>query len=320
LKQDLRRLAELAYGRLEWSGDLVRKFHRLRKVVAKHPDLARAETALAWLFVPLTLWPINFHELCEVVHDRIAAGKPLGKDLRVLIDSLPSLPADKAQAVAAAHEHAVQCGDYDAQVKAGEKYGLREEILVGSQDFQQAWEAIKAAFDVTRYQDRKGIIRRRVAAERGFRPEWQTDWKKPAARFQAIFDVFCHRWNLYGMAGDRPLLQKLTVNLTPHGTMIFIPAWWSLDAKRDFNWRETNRLHNARVASKQGAKLTRNQIEQWAEAELAVRLYAEAKSQGLKGRERAAWVMGKLKWAIRDERKLRAVLSRAKEPQFPGRI
>ncbi len=35
------------------------------------------------------------------------------------------------------------------------------------------------------------------------------------------------------MRGDEPLLMKLSVNITPHGTMIFIPAYWSFDAKRD---------------------------------------------------------------------------------------
>jgi len=171
----------------------------------------------------------------------------------LLIDTLSSLPSAKAQAVAAAHEHAVQRGDYDAQVKAGEKYRLLEEKLMKDRLFRQAWAAIKEEFDVTEYQDRKGIIRRRMVAERAFRIEWQLNWKEPTARFQAVFDAFCHRWNLYGMEGDEPLLQKLTVNLTPHGTMIFIPSWWSLDPKRDLSWREIKKLHNARVVSKQGS-------------------------------------------------------------------
>ena len=158
----------------------------------------------------------------------------------------------------------------------------------------------------------KRIIRRSVVAERGFRPDWDLNWHEPGARFQAVFDVFCHRWNLYGMAGDQPLLLKLTVNLTPHGTMIVIPSWWSLDHTRDLNWPEIKKLHNARVLSKQGAKLTRNQMEQAAEAEKAARLDAEARAKGLKGERRAEWVMKQLRWATTDSRKLRRVLSRAK--------
>ena len=33
--------------------------------------------------------------------------------------------------------------------------------------------AIRARFNVAEYQDSKGIIRRRMVAERGFRPDWQ---------------------------------------------------------------------------------------------------------------------------------------------------
>jgi hypothetical protein len=197
-------------------------------------------------------------------------------------------------------------------VKAGDKYRLNEEALMKKLEFRDSWAAIKAQFDVTQYQDGKAIIRRRLVSERAFRTDWQLNWKEPEARFQAVFDAFCHRWNLYGMEGDQPLLQKLTVNLTPHGTMIFIPSWWSLDPKRDLNWPEIKQLHNARVSSKQGAKLTRNQMEQTEESERATRFDADAKARGLKGGKRTNWVMEQLKWTNKDARKLRLVLSRAK--------
>lgn len=77
----------------------------------------------------------------------------------------------------------------------------------------------------------------------------------PRHRFQAAFDAFCARWNLYGMQGDKPLTLKLSVNLTPHGTMIFIPAYWSFDAKRDMRWGAVKKLHSARALKKQGEGL-----------------------------------------------------------------
>lgn len=312
LEQDLQRLSELAYRRLEWCGDLVRSLHRLRADAGEHPDFPAVERACAWLFVPFTLWPIDLHGLCTVMQERIETGASLETAIRLLLDSLPPLPGTKAQTVAAAHEHAVQRGDYEAQVKAGEKYRLLEERLMKSPQFREGWAAIKAEFDVTEHRDRKGIIRRRMVSERGFRADWELNWADADARFQAVFDAFCHRWNLYGMEGDQPLLQKLTVNLTPHGTMVFIPSWWSFDYKRDLHWREMKKLHNARVASRQGAKLTRNQMEQAAEAEKAARLDAEARAKGLKGERRAEWVMERLQWAHKDARKLRLVLRRGK--------
>lgn len=50
---DLKRLAALAYDRLENSKDLVRKFQRFRK--AYHPDFEPLKKLYDWLFVPFTL-------------------------------------------------------------------------------------------------------------------------------------------------------------------------------------------------------------------------------------------------------------------------
>lgn len=319
LKHDLERLSQLAFDRREWCEPLVRELHRLRKTAKAHPDLALMEKACEWLFVPFAFWAIDFCGLCAVVQERIASGERLESALRLIIESLPPLPGEKAQTIAAAHEHEVQRGDYGAQVRAGDKYALMEQQLMNDARFREEWAAIGAAFDVAAHRDEKGIIRRRMVAERGFRPDWKFDWSDAVSRFQAMFDLFCHRWNLYGMKGNRPLLMKLTVNLTPHGTMIVIPSWWSLDRARDLNWQEINKLHGARVPTRQGSKLTRNQMEQAAEAKKAARLNDEAKARGLKGDERERWVIEKLRWKDSDAasaaRRLRRVLSRARRSQ-----
>jgi hypothetical protein len=313
LKNDLQRLSELAYHRLEWCGKTVKALHRLRKTVGKHPDFPGLEKACGWLFVPFTLWAIDFQGLCGALIQRIEAGERLEEEMRLLIDSLPALPPAKVQAVVSAHEHAVQLGDYEAQVKAGEKYRLLEEKLMATEAFREEWQRITTAFSIAEHQDHKGIIRRRMISERGFRADWETDWNDSKARFQAVFDVFCQRWNLYGMMNDQPLLQKLTVNLTPHGTMIFVPSWWSLDSKRDLNWSEIKQLHRVRVPSKQGPKLTRNQMEQAAEAKRAALFEAQARAKGLKGEVKDHWVMKQMRWQIPDARRLRLLRKRAKE-------
>ncbi len=188
LENDLHRLSKLAYHRLEWSEEAVRCFHRLRKTAGNHPDFSLLETAYAWLFAPFTLWAIDFQGLFQAVLQRIEDRKRLESDLRLLIDSLPPLPPEKVQSVAAAHEHAVQSGDYEAQVKAGEKYRLLEEMLLKNPQFRDEWSVIKEQFKVTKYQDHKGVIRRRMVSERGVRPDWEISWKQPAGRFQAVFD------------------------------------------------------------------------------------------------------------------------------------
>ncbi len=103
------------------------------------------------------------------------------------------------------------------------------------------------------------------------------------------------------MQGDKPLALKMTVNLTPFGTMIFVPAYWSFDPKRDLKWRAITSLHRARGVMRQGEKLSQNRSQRRDEAERAKRLVEQAKARGLKGFARAYWVMGQLNWDPRTD-------------------
>src|SRR5438046_218374 len=99
-----------------------------------------------------------------------------------------------------------------------------------------------------------------MVSERNFRPDdWNFSWRSTDDRFDNVFDAFCHKWTLYGMERDKPLLQKLSVNVTPYGTMIVIPRYWSFDFNRDLKWRSITRLHHSREVPRQGAKLVANQ-------------------------------------------------------------
>ena len=103
-------------------------------------------------------------------------------------------------------------------------------------ELRRQWARIKAAFNVQAYSDHKGVIRRTMSAERNLRPSFSVNLRRREDVFHAAFDAFCLRWNLYGMQNDEPLLLKLAVNITPYGTMIHIPAYWSFDPKRDIRW------------------------------------------------------------------------------------
>src|SRR5947207_15735336 len=139
-------------------------------------------------------------------------------------------------------------------------------------------------------------------------------WGKTADRFHAVFDVFWQRWNLYGMRRDHPLLLKLTVNLTPFGTMIFVPAYWSFDPKRDLNWRAITALHKARGVPKQGAKLGANQLAARLEGIRARKFWREAAARKVKGQASISWMLQKLNKDLRtDERELRRILARSRD-------
>jgi hypothetical protein len=313
---DLKRLRELAYHRFESSEDLVRSFHRFRRI--NHPDFDQLQKLYAWLFVPITLWPFNIEGLFRAALDRALTGKRLEKTMALVVDLLPPVPSERTRCAVSEHEHAVQHGNYESLIRARYKYDQVEQELACDETFQSHWNAIKAEFDVTKFADHKGVIRRRLVAERSMREDWAFRWRKTDDRFHAVFAAFCQRWNLYGMQRDRPLLLKLTSNLTPFGTMIFIPAYWSFDPKRDLNWRAITALHKARGVQKQGIKLKSNQQARRIEALRAAQLCKQAASLNLKGQARTLWIMNGLRLDLRtDERQLRRILAKSRDGTYP---
>jgi hypothetical protein len=210
------------------------------------------------------------------------------------------------------YEHAVKAGSYESLIQAQYKFDLLEAELRKNDEFKADWERLKAQFGVETYRNAKGVIRRRRVEERNFRgKDWKFSWGSEAERFQAVFDAFCHRWDLYGMEWDRPLLLKLSVNLTPFSTMIEVPRYWSFDPKRDLKWSAITKLHRTREVLRQGPKLSQTRAARRDEAEAARMLWREAKRAGLKGDRRNEWVMERLGWDVRtDESKLRRMVKK----------
>lgn len=311
LNHDRKCLRELAYHRFENSEDLVRLFARFRRI--DHPDFDRLQELYEWLFVPITLWPFNIEGLFRTALDRASAGKRVEKTMELVIDLLPPAPNERTRCAVSEHEHAVQHGDYESLIRARYKYDQVEQELAHHEEFQSHWNSIKAQFDVTKFADRKGVIRRRLVAERSMREDWAFRWRRTGDRFHVVFAAFCQRWNLYGMQRDHPLLLKLTSNLTPFGTMIFIPAYWSFDPKRDLNWRAITALHKVRGVQKQGIKLKSNQQARRIEALRAAQLSKQAAALNLKGQARRSWIMTGLPLDPRtDDRQLRRILAKAR--------
>src|SRR5438552_18343590 len=127
LNHDLNRLGQLAYHRFESSEDLVRNFHRFRKV--DHPDFERLQKLYDWLFVPITLWPFNIEGLFRTALDRASVGKRLEKTMTLVVDLLPPMPSDRTRCAVSQHEHAVQNGNYESLIRAPYNYDQVEEEL-----------------------------------------------------------------------------------------------------------------------------------------------------------------------------------------------
>ena len=89
--------------------------------------------------------------------------------------------------------------------------------------------------------------------------------------------------------------RMVTVNPTPHGTLIFIPRNLSFDPKRDLDWKLIGRLHRCRVKSKQGPKLSSTRMEKLEEARTAKELWEEARRKGKKGEARYEYVRERMR-------------------------
>ncbi|HZM01619.1 MAG TPA: hypothetical protein VFC44_01230, partial [Candidatus Saccharimonadales bacterium] len=98
---------------------------------------------------------------------------------------------------------------------------------------------------------------------------------------------------------DEPLLLKLAVNITPYGTMIHIPAYWSFDPKRDIRWDAIARLHRARVPGRQGSALAEGLAERMLAAEKLSLLDKQALRLGLKGERKHEFLCNGLGWDSR---------------------
>jgi len=312
LKQDLEKLDALAYHRREYSHSDLRRYHALaRKKGSAVP--VELDVLHRWMLVPLTLWPLNIQDIFSACLDTLEAGKPLDSDMVFLLQSLPKPPSEKVCRIVAEHEHLVQKGSYESLINTQAKFDSIERDAIRDPELVGAWNALKKQCDVTKFADHKNVIRRSLTTERNFRQTFSVDWKEPWHRFQAAFDAFCARWDLYGMQGDKPLTMKLSVNLTPHGTMIFIPAYWSFDAKRDVRWAAVKKLHGARALKKQGAAMSEGLEERRANAVKLRQLDEDAKELGLHGEKKHKFLCNGLGWVVETHPKRLSLLRK----EFP---
>jgi hypothetical protein len=290
LERDLRELEQLAFSRLKYCEQTVRRFHLMEAMIEASGYAKELWRIYEWLLVPYTLWPIEFVSLANFVLESVASGEAIEPEVGTLLSLIDSPPRTSTREAVRKYEYDVQSGKYEKLTKQHQKFEAQERALLTNRELQADWESIKHCFKVEGFQNRRGVVRRRLSQERNFREGWELDWGDEKKRFQVMLDALCYRWRLYGFEKDRPLLMKVTVNLTPHGTMIMIPGHLSLDPRRDLDWRKIARLHRLHGAERQGPKLSAAKLARLEEAKLARKLWAESKVKGLKGAERFEYV------------------------------
>lgn len=270
--------------------ELLARFHQLGEVISTSPKETQIWRVYDWLLVPYSLWPIDLVGVAKHLLGRIEAKRAIDEDCIALIDTLAEPPGKDARDTMTKFERQIAAGSYDNLVKQLEKFSELEARLGEEAEAKLAWKNICSRFDVAKYRNVRGIIRRRFSSERNFR-DLRFKWTTKKERFRTVFDAFCHRWNLYGVEHDKLLIMKITVNPTPHGTMLFIPKFWSFDPHRDLAWGEISRLHKAHGAARQGPKLSLSRQEKQLEKIKARQLEANARTKGLRGDAKNAFIL-----------------------------
>src|SRR4051812_14693558 len=160
-KDEWEHLGKLAFRRREKVGDMYRELNRLLKEKSDPSELRWLCLIKDWLLVPFTLWPLDIAGLGHHVCARIRAGQRLERQIAFTLKRLEPLPTEEAQAAVAAYERLVEQGQYEPLIRTPAKYEAQEKDLFSNRKLRQEWAELKKLFDVDKYRDRKGIIRRR---------------------------------------------------------------------------------------------------------------------------------------------------------------
>ena len=300
-QEDLKHLEGLAFSHSRKYSKLIKGFHSLRAVIDKHTHAKEIWDVYGWLISPLSLWPFDLGIFAEKILNSIQRRQRLTTN-EALILSFIAKPPDREQVKAIVDfEHHIERGAYENILRQDEKHEQIQTTLLADPALAETWEKLKSAFDVSKFQNKRGIIRRTFCGERNFKPAWPGGIGSTADQFQAAFDAMCHRWQLWGMEHDKPLPLKLTVHPTPHGIMIMIPRLWSFDVRRDLKWKKVQELHHAYGAHRQGPKLSKAQVAKAEEAKAVVAFWNEASASGLKGEAKMEYVMKRMKRDLRSD-------------------
>lgn len=291
LDSHMARLRALAFHRFDACGETVRQLHTMGRFIDSHEHAANIWKVYDWLLCPLTLWAVDYLGLAKHLAATLEVRKKFDRDLVFLLDVIQPAPTTEVQSKIGEYEERVTQGRYDSLVKQPEK--LQETDLKTRNDgeLQLVWKTLKERFPLAEHQNKRGVVRRSLSRERNFEPYLAFNWRQRKQRFKILFDALCYRWILYGFEKDTPLLLKISVNPTPHGTMIVIPRHLSFDGARSLDWKAIGKLHKAHGIARQGPKLSPGRMEKDKEASKVRALTAEAKQLGLRGEKKEEFVL-----------------------------
>lgn len=311
----LKRMAKLPFRRLEKMGHLFKRVYRL-SLTAPDPEHRKHLLFMRdWYMMPYSLLPVDcFDQLAAYLCKVVEAGRPFNPGVLMVLKNMHPFPTRASQDRTIVHEIDVQLGDYDRFMRGPDKFAAAQRELLKNPNVHREWQEIREAFNADQYLDHKGLVRRRMILERGFRQEWQPDFDSEKDCFIVAFDGFCSRWNLYGVQNNQPLLQKPSFTRTPHSIIISVPLHTKIDFRRDINWAAVNELQDGVEATRRGPKASIGSEER---DELARRAFAAslvADKKGWKGKKKHAHICKAVGWKVdREPRDVRRLVQKGRE-------
>jgi len=284
----------MQYKRYALCHTTVRELYALRRRIDRHALREQIWRVYDWLLYPLTLWAVDYLGIAKHILRELKANRDFDADFLLLLNLIAVLPNDQTRVRMQAIEVEVANGEYDGFAKQPKRFGEINDVIQPNAELRQRWAQLKSRYAGHYEPNKLGVVRRTFARERGFESRHEFNWSRKRDRFQISFDTLCYRWFLYGFENDTPLTLKLTVNPTPHGTMIFIPRSMSMDGKRIIVWRAVSKIHKAYGARRQGDKLIENRAAVRLEEAEAKKFDKEARRMGLKGTLRYRYSIEKM--------------------------
>ena len=303
---DWERFCRLPFRLGEKYGQTFRRLLETIEITTNHPDNKWLELMKNWMLMPFSLWRNPYHGQADFMCDVICRGERLDPQMLFMLDLMQDLPSQEEQDMIIAHERGVEQGLYEDIIPGKDKYDPHEQALFQNAQWQSEYRRMGKLFDIDKMREpKRGVVRREMVQERNFRGKnWVFDWSSEESRFNHVFTNFCLRWILYGIEGNKPLLQKLTVNATAIGWIMYWPVYWSPDPRRDINWRGFNKNQRARGVQRQGAKMTSARLARQQQAILAYEANREAARLKLKGEKRIAHIRKGAKLSASTDRRV----------------
>jgi len=285
------RLKELQWNRFGRCHEIVQDFIGLQAKISRNAQADAIWRLFDWMLCPLTFWALDYLGIARHVLDLLKRDQPFDADTILLLKLIEPAPAEFAQSQVGEYEKTVVKGLYDRIMKKPKKFEQEDMQRSKDRGLHTCWNQIKSRFKISEYRNLGGVVRRHLTKERNFDCHDKFAWRTRRERFRVMLDALCYRYCLYGFEMDKPLVLKVSVNPTPHGTMIFVPKHMSLDGPRDLDWKAIGQIHRAHGTRRQGTALSSKRLQREAQREQAMLLDAQARKLKLKGKARLHYIL-----------------------------